>query len=81
MVTCRLAVIRGFKNMCPFGSSTSQSRYWTLRSKSAMQRARFVAIVVFPVPPLPLAIAITNLFGILAVHTKVWFNIWACGLG
>ncbi|GAH19120.1 unnamed protein product [marine sediment metagenome] len=54
--------------MWAFGSSTSQSRNWTF----SKERARPTAIVVFPVPPLPLATEPTP-FGlndlVLAVET------------
>ena len=46
-------LIFGLIKICPFGSSTSQSKYCILFSND---KARFVAIVVLPVPPFPLAI-------------------------
>ena len=49
--------ICGFKKMCAFGSSTSQSRNCT-GSLSETAMARFVATVVLPVPPFPLATVI-----------------------
>ena len=46
--------------MRPFGSSTSQSTYLTLLPILAATTAKFVAIVVLPVPPLPLAMDISK---------------------
>ena len=42
----------GFKKICAFGSSASQSRNCTLL---LTESARLLATVVLPVPPFPLA--------------------------
>jgi hypothetical protein len=46
--------IEGERKRWEFGSSTSQSINWTVPLGS--ERAKLTAMVVFPVPPLPLAI-------------------------
>ncbi len=55
--TERVCSICGLRKMCAFGSSTSQSRNCT-ENLSETAIARFVATVVLPVPPFPLAIVI-----------------------
>jgi len=62
MVTGRDPVISGLRKRWQFGSSTSQSSRVTGCPKEAMVRARLTAIVVFPVPPFPLAMAIFNTY-------------------
>ncbi len=54
----------GLRKRCELGSSTSQSRSCTLCS---IESARLVDTVVFPVPPLPLAILIIIRFNLLSV--------------
>ena len=61
--------------MCPFGSSTSQSRYCIFCPNSLTTWARLTAIVVFPVPPLPLATATTRSCRILIVRNKMSLDI------
>src|SRR5690554_2122815 len=53
-VTSSLMTLFGWKNKCPFGSSTSQSAY----TASLFIAARFTDTRVLPVPPLPLNTAI-----------------------
>ena len=62
MVLFRLML--GDRKIWALGSSTSQSKNWT---PLFMERARLVAMVVFPVPPFPLAIEIIigKLYGLM----------------
>jgi hypothetical protein len=52
--------------MCALGASTSQSR--TIGDSSEIAKAKLVATVVFPVPPLPLAIAMIIGFTNLVIY-------------
>ena len=56
--TARVAVISGLRKMWPLGSSTSQSTYTARAPFRAAIVAKLAAMVVLPVPPLPLATAI-----------------------
>jgi hypothetical protein len=51
--------IEGARNKWELGSSTSQSINWTAPWGS--ERAKLTAMVVFPVPPFPLAIEIISI--------------------
>ena len=53
--TFRSSSTEGFRKMCAFGSSTSQSKKRTGFPASVSEIARFTATVVLPVPPFPLA--------------------------